>query len=139
MKHSKFTFTALLPLLLFSIQSNADEIRTSPLTLQQVNAEEDQTFSLLQIKSIHFPQSVSTVGDAVDYLLHGTGYKQAHPASRSEQDQLLMNRLLADSQRSYSQVSLINVLHSLSGIGFDPIVDPVNYLVAFGVSSEYRK
>jgi hypothetical protein len=129
--------TLILFLSLFTSLASASETASSPLTLTQTAPAPGQSFPLLVVGTIIIPPSLETVGEAVNHVLSGTGFKQAHLSVRSKQDILLMDRPLANVQRSFQQVPMVDILDAIVGIGFEPVIDPINYVVAFDISGDF--
>ena len=118
-------------LILVSPNAFAVEESVGRYTLTQTTATAEQRFPLIQIKTLTIPLSVQTNQHAVDYVLRQTGYRVATNRVRTPEDQLLMRKPLAEVCRNYTNTTLLEMLNSIAGIGFTPVVDPINRLVAF--------
>ncbi|MCD9554436.1 hypothetical protein GLP31_18375 [Photobacterium carnosum] len=95
------------------------------LTLINVDASAEQKDPLLTVTTITFPQNVSTVGQALNYVLLRTGYTLIAPSQLTASANRLMQLPLPLVQRSVSQVTVRNLIDTLIGDGFDYRVDPV--------------
>ncbi len=100
-------------------------------TITETTATSEQRFPLIQVKSLTIPRSILTNQQAVDFVLRNTGYQVATSRVRTPEDLLLMRKSLADVSRHYTNTSLLEMLNSIAGLGFTPVVDPINRLVAF--------
>ncbi len=118
-------------LLLFSLDAFAVEESVGRYTITDTTATAEQRFPLIQVKSLDIPRSILTNQQAVNFVLRDTGYRVATARVRTPEDLLLMGKPLAEVCRSYTNTSLMEILNSIAGLGFTPVVDPINRLVAF--------
>jgi len=126
-----------IALIIVSQHSIAQERKPLSLTLKDKSLENGK-MALLVERNLNIPPQISTIGEAVNFVLNGTGYRLADISIRSDTDALLMNRAVARSQRNFLTVPVIDILDTLSGVGFVPVIDPVNKLVAFDLSNSFR-
>ena len=83
------------------------------------------------ISSVDFPNSVETVGDAVNHVLVEQGYKLASGDKVDERMQVLLDLPLPKSHRSLGPMTLKTILETLAGPVWFVVQDPVHRLVAF--------
>ena len=67
-----------------------------------------------------------------------TGYSQANDSIRTSQDKALMNKPIALSNREFVNLTILEMLTVVAGLGYVPIVDPINRLVAFEAIYEFK-
>lgn len=85
-----------------------------------------------------FPDTVKTIGEAVEYTLNDTGYKLL-PVSRSTSSvRQLYSNPLPVYLRSVGPMPLKGALLSLSGQAYQLVVDPVHRLITYKLRSDYQ-
>lgn len=126
-------------MLLFSGQTFSAEQSVGRYTITDTTATSEQRFPLIQVKSLEIPRSIQTNQQAVDFVLRNTGYRVATTRVRTPEDLLLMRKPLAEVCRNYTNTSLLEMLNSIAGLGFTPVVDPINRLVAFEAIYDFVK
>ena len=89
------------------------------------------------ISSKTFPESVFTVGDAVELLLDEQGYRIASGEKVDAQMQVLLELPLPKSHRSLGPMSLKSMLETLAGPIWFVVQDPIHRLVAFELCKQY--
>lgn len=126
-----------LTLLLLSLSFTgvaSDNVRLNRYTLKSTDVLQSQFFSLSEVVSFTIPQHIKTNGQAIDYVIGGTGYRQAHHSVRNPKDIELATKSLAESSRNFSNQTRLNTLAAICGAGFKVVVDPINRLIACDVS-----
>ena len=88
---------------------------------------------LQQTFQVHFPISVITVGDAMNYLLRTTGYHMVHDGHYCPWAEQMMRSPLPMAQRNLGPMTIEEGLQTLAGSDFQMIEDQVNRLIAFRV------
>ena len=83
------------------------------------------------ITSIEFPDSVKTVGDAVELVLDEQGYGIAAGKKVDARMRVMLELPLPKSHRSLGPMSLKSTLETLAGPIWFVVQDPVHRLVAF--------
>lgn len=116
----------------------AAEVSVGRYELANTEPSKAQRFPLVEVRSEIIPPSVRLTGEAVDYLLLRTGYMQARYEVRSAQDVTLMSKPLAMTNRELVNLPIIEMLSIIAGLGYKPIVDPINRLVAFEAVYEFE-
>lgn len=85
-----------------------------------------------------FPDTIKTIGEAVEYTLQNTGYKLLPVSSSTASVRDLYNDPLPVYLRSIGPTSLENALVSLSGQAYQLVIDPVHRLVTYKLRSNYQ-
>lgn len=98
----------------------------------------EQVNPLLVVIDVHLPMGVDTVSDAAEYLLVRSGYHLADYPSHSAKARGLFEKHIPDVQRHLGPMTLRDALLTLGGPAFRLLVDPVNRLVAYGVSPKFE-
>lgn len=92
-----------------------------------------------QTLQIHFPTSVVTVGDAVNYLLANSGYSLVDANVQSPDLIQLLNKNLPVVDRDLKYMNLKQALLTLVEPAFYLEIDPLHRLVNFDVKPKYKK
>jgi type IV pili sensor histidine kinase/response regulator len=77
------------------------------------------------------PDSIEIIGDAVDWLLEGSGYRMADHSVLSREAKDLLNLPLPTAHRQFPALPLRQVLSLIVGPEFSLVHDPVHRLLAF--------
>ena len=85
-----------------------------------------------------FPDTVKTIGEAVEYTLQNTGYKLLPVLRSSASVRDLYNDPLPVYLRSIGPTSLVNALASLSGQAYQVVIDPVHRVVSYRLRPNYQ-
>lgn len=117
-------------------QCTAD-VQIGRYTIIDTTALPEQRFPLIQVLTVTIPHGVSKNSQAVDYVLNQSGYRQANARVRSPQDQMLMQRELATINRSFENITILEMLSAIAGLGYSPVVDPINRLIAFEATYDF--
>ena len=127
----------LVVVLLISSSVGATEVSVGRYTIAETQASKVQRFPLIEVRSATVPKTILSNRQAVEYLLMSTGYSQASDSVRTPQDRALMRKHLALSNRDFVNLTVLEMLSIVAGIGYVPIVDPINRLVAFEAVYEF--
>ena len=98
----------------------------------------EQLNPLRVIIKTKMPQSVKTVGEAVDFLLVRSGYSLVDRRMMSDETKELMDMALPRVHRSIGPLTLDVALRSLSGHAFELVVDPVRRKVTYELASRIK-
>ena len=93
---------------------------------------------LQAIVTVVFPESASTVGDAVRHLLAGTGYALSDVLYWEVEVFGLFERPLPEVQRTLGPLTVLAALKTLAGPPFRVVVDPVHRQIAFELDPNAR-
>ncbi len=87
---------------------------------------------------VTFPEPVKTVGQALTFLLKDSGYSLASLEASDPAMGSLLALPLPRAHRQFRRVSLRSALKALAGPAWILVVDPVNRLISFDLSEQYR-
>lgn len=99
----------------------------------------DQLNPLKVVIRTRIPQSITTVGETVEFLLVRSGYGLADASVLSEEAKALLSLPLPQIHRTIGPMSLDKALQTLSGEAFALVVDPVHRIVAFELSERLAR
>ncbi len=116
----------------------AGEVSVGRYELANTEPSKAQRFPLVEVRSEAIPMNIRLTGEAVDFILMRTGYEQAAYEVRSPQDVALMSKPLALANRELVNLPVIEMLSIIAGLGYKPVVDPINRLVAFEAVYEFE-
>jgi len=129
----------LLACFLVSFVSESKEVYVGRYSIAETQASKAQRFPLIEVRTTTIPVTISTNREAVDFLLMSTGYSQANDFIRTPQDKALMNKPIALSNREFVNLTILEMLTVVAGLGYVPIIDPINRLVAFEAIYEFKQ
>ena len=132
--------TMPLWLILLSLSINhslaEQEIVLSRYTLQQPTATAAQTDPLSVTLKVNFPPSITTIGDAIDYLLLQSGFSRV---VNDDVDAMnLMQMRLPKVHRSIGPISLKNALLTISGEPWKLTVNNIQRTISISKSPEFN-
>ena len=127
----------LLLLLLLSYPAQSAEVSVGRYTLSENEASKAQRFPLIDTRTTSIPATVITNRQAVDFILMQTGYAQASDSVRSMPDKMLMRKAVAKSNRKLVNLTVLEMLNVIAGLGYVPLIDPINRLVAFEATYDF--
>lgn len=99
----------------------------------------DQLNPLKVVVKTRIPQSVTTVREAVQFLLARSGYSLAGNDVLSNEALSLLELPLPQVHRNIGPMTLDKVLHTLSGESFELVVDPVHRKIAYELSAKLAR
>lgn len=129
----------VVSLLFFNSVALAAEVSVGRYKITETQASQVQRFPLIDVRTTKFPLTIRTNRQAVDYLLMSTGYSQASDSIRTPQDKALMLKPLALSNREFLNLTVLEMLSIVAGLGYVPIIDPINRLVAFEAVYDFKQ
>lgn len=122
-------------LILLLACAGSSEAYSGRYTLSAPVATEEQRDLLSVVTEIQFPSSVTNIGDAMDTLLHPSGYQLA--SLGNPYLGILLDLPLPAVHRRLGPITIENALQTLAGEPFQPVFDPVRRLVSFELKSAY--
>ena len=130
----------LLSSLVAASASFADEVtEVSRYTTVKNQATRAQINPLLMTVQVKFPQSVQTVGDAMDYLLRYSGYSLVNRSEMDVNVQQMLDQPLPIVDRSLGPLSLQEALEVLAGKHvFKLTEDPLHRKLSFEVLPDIK-
>jgi type IV pili sensor histidine kinase/response regulator len=112
--------------------AGTDQVQVGRYTTQSAQPSAELGEPLSVNAQINFPrQTVSTVGQALDYTLIRTGYRMVDPMALSEQARSFLSLPLPESQRRMGPYSAKNILRILLGSAWTLKTDPITRQVWF--------
>ncbi len=117
--------------------ASAEAVQVGRYAVLTPTAPMPQQFPLLAVQSYALPVSVNTVGEAIQFVLAGTGYALAASKYRDPRVESMLAARLPNVQRRLGPVRVDHALRALAGPGFELVVDPIHRLVAFDLSTRY--
>lgn len=97
-----------------------------------------QSNLLKQTIQVHFPESVQTVGDAIQHILQFSGYRLADSKSMPPVAKSTLHLPLPLVDRNFGPMNLEAALETLIGHSFRLVIDRVHRLVSFQLRPSYR-
>ncbi len=96
-----------------------------------LQADENQVDLLSSMVELELPEQINTVGQAISYLLDGSGYRLLSAKLAEPYRVFLFGFPLPKVQRQLGPLSLRQALELLGGPAFRLVIDPVYRLVTF--------
>lgn len=142
MKLKPFTLTTLMMLGVSSL-SLAEEISSvipeSRYVSVQVGATPAQLNLLESVLSVHIPESIETIGAALEYVLHPYGFRLFNTEEALPEQALLLSLALPDPHRTLDPITLLDALKLLGGESFEVTINPVTRTVAYALRKGYQQ
>lgn len=111
--------------------SAADEQRLARYTTTSVTPDPEAANPLAVVATVRFPRErVRTVGEAVDYLLHRTGYRLDSTDSAARE---LLSHPLPEAHRELGPFRAQAILELLVGMPYQVVISHVQRTVAIGL------
>ncbi len=114
-----------------SVNLQANDIQVGRYSLFAATPSEEQGDPLQAMITMHFPESVRTVGEAIRQALRESGYRLAGPDAMGPASAYVMELSLPAVHRNLGPMPLKQALETLAGPAFRLVEDPVHRLVAF--------
>lgn len=92
---------------------------------------------LTGLTSFQFNNVISTVGQAINSVLIGSGFRLASASASDPYLPVLLNAPLPDVHRSLGPASVSDILGVLAGPTWTLVTDPVNRLITFDLKQQY--
>lgn len=140
-KLSKATFVLMMGICCCSLSVNADEAYSQVgryLTISH-KTNQSQMNLLSQNIQVRFPQTVQTIGDAINYLLRFSGYSLVAIDQMNSALKTTISKPLPVIDRELGPISLKDGLITLVGPAFYIKEDPINRLVDFQLKPAFAK
>ena len=94
---------------------------------------------LSQSIQVRFPQTVQTIGDAMNYVLRFSGYGLVPSDLMNKAFKMTLIKLLPAVDRNFGPMSLKDALTTLVGPAFFLVHDPLNRTIDFRVKPQFAK
>ncbi len=138
MKQSVRIVIAALGLGVVSMSWALSETHPSPYISVSPVPDISQQNPLQQQVTLQFPETVKTTGQAIAYLLVGSGFTLSDKAQWDESLKALMQTPRAVTQQTLGPLPLQQALLTLAGPAFQLLVDPVHRKVAFRLKPDFQ-
>ena len=89
------------------------------------------------VVTIVFPEQLTTVDEALHYVLRRSGYRLASAEAADPATTVLANQPLPEVHRRLGPITVARALSTLAGPAWTMVVDPVHRLVSFELAKEY--
>lgn len=116
----------------------ADFVITSRYSTANTDPLKEQINPLLAVAEFKFPAQIQTVGNALNFVLHPTGYALIDEQKQSDYVQLTLKKPLPVTLRNLGPIKIINALEVLMGKNvFQLVEDPLYRVVDFKLKKEF--
>jgi len=89
------------------------------------------------VVTIVFPEQLTTVDEALHYVLRRSGYRLASAKAADPAASVIANQPLPEVHRRLGPITVARALGTLAGPAWTMVVDPVRRLVSFELAQEY--
>lgn len=120
-----FVFTFFI-----SFSTSADDVKTDRYTKVSLEPRADQQEPLYSVVNIRFSQNIKTVGEAINEILKGSGYRW----SPRDTDNRLNSLELPSINRELGPIRLEDGLRVLAGSSWNLSADKLNRTVTFVIN-----
>lgn len=117
-----------------SVAANS-EYRSNGLALIKLDTSTQQQNPLSVVASINFPQSISTVGQAINYTLFKAGYEIESRTHFDKQTRIVLSKDIPIVHRKFEFSTVEQIVQSLLGSSFTIKFDDVERTVSINYKS----
>lgn len=96
-----------------------------------------QTDPLEAVVTTVFPNQITTVDEALRYVLRRSGYRLASAEAADPASSILAQQPLPEVHRRLGPITVARALSALTGPAWSMVVDPVHRLVSFDLAQDY--
>ena len=96
-----------------------------------------QTDPLEAVVTIVFPNQITTVDEALRYVLRRSGHRLASAEAADPASSVLVQQPLPEVHRRLGPITVARALSTLTGPAWSMVVDPVHRLVSFDLAQDY--
>lgn len=89
------------------------------------------------VVTVVFPEQLTTVDEALHYVLRRSGYRLASAEAADPATSVLANQPLPEVHRRLGPITVARALSTLAGPAWTMVIDPVHRLVSFELAQEY--
>ncbi|MEX2257280.1 MAG: hypothetical protein WD672_01100 [Woeseia sp.] len=127
--HWQMMLATIMALILVNHGVNADSIRIGRYQSMVLAPEAAPVDALRALVTQRFPDDITTVGAAIDFMLQGTGYQLQLTPNPCQA--LLFAQPLPVAQRQLGPITVRHALAVLAGPAYRPVVDTLYRRVTF--------
>lgn len=131
-----FKFSFLIMLIGFTQILSAQTISVGRYLSESLSPIHTEKHLLDQTFEVRFPETVTTIGQAMQYLLRFSGYSLVK--TKTCELKMLMQKSLPEIDRHFGFMRLRNGLQTLAGEPYQLEVNPVERVINFQLKSSYR-
>uniref|UniRef100_E6XSE2 Integrating conjugative element protein PilL, PFGI-1 n=1 Tax=Shewanella putrefaciens (strain 200) TaxID=399804 RepID=E6XSE2_SHEP2 len=124
------TFAAIGLVTVSPLLASEAEYKANGLALIKISPIEQQQRPLAVVATIEFPNSISTVGQAIHYTLLKTGYEIEDRTKLDEETRLVLTKDLPLIHRKFEYASVEQIIQSLVGSPFKITYDEIQRKVS---------
>ncbi|MYD46431.1 MAG: pili assembly chaperone [Gammaproteobacteria bacterium] len=136
MKFIKYLLAVVLVATGILAVSAVDEVQVGRYSTMKTLPTEAQQNIFATVTNVNFDSSITTVGQAMRYLLEDQGIRLAVPRSRENQVHILIALPLPQIHRQLGPISLRHALETLAGPVWLLVQDPIHRMVSFELCIE---
>lgn len=133
---SRLGLAIVLTHLAFPLLASDEEVQVGRYSSVRPTPTEEQGDIFQTITTVEFPDSIETVGDAINHVLDDQGYEVATNEKTGQQMKTLLDLRLPKSHRHLGPMTLKTVLETLAGPVWFLVQDPVHRLVSFEICDQ---
>jgi type IV pili sensor histidine kinase/response regulator len=123
--------------LLLPILAGAKQVQTGRYITMAATYTAAQVNPLQETFTLTFPDSINTIGAAMDYVLSNTSYKLL-PINRRDDDlQELLKQKLPVADRKLGPITVQDGLIALAGNAYLMLIDPKHRYVSFALKPKF--
>lgn len=112
-------------------QLQANEVQVGRYSMLSATPTEAQADLLATTIQVQLPKRIHTIGEAIHYLLHRSGFRLAGSEAMAPETTVLFDLPLPAVHRNLGPISLRKALEALAGPAFQLVQDPLHRLIAF--------
>lgn len=127
----KLLLAALLAPSIANATSSFDYIDVNRFVGVKVNKNEQQNDPLNTVIKITVPESISTVGQAINFILEDSGYTLSPVTEMQNETKTLLSRPLPRIHRNFQLLTLRTILKTCAGDSYLLMVEPVKREINF--------
>jgi type IV pili sensor histidine kinase/response regulator len=114
-------------------------VHESRYMVTQLGPTEPQQDLLQAIVIIQVPPHITTVGNAIEYVVRPYGFQMLLQKDIATEQSLLASLPLPETHRTLGPITLVDALKVLGGEAFNLVVNPVNRTVSYVLNPDYRQ
>lgn len=116
----------------------ADNMQVARYSTVDPRPSDSQKSLLNTLIHTRFHQKITTVGEALDFLLMRSGYRLQETSTDKPEIAILYSYPLPEVQRELGPIRLRDALRVLAGQAYQVNIDPLNRLISFEIKPRYQ-
>lgn len=122
-----------------SFASEGSEMQVGRYLTAKAVPQKTQQDLLSQAIQVRFPQNIQTIGDAMNYLLHFSGYSLVADTKQTAALKITLSKPLPAIDRHFGPMTLKEALLTLAGPAFLLTQDPLNRQINFQLKPQFNR